>query len=187
MTEFNLRLKASVDASKFRYGYPWIYSNEIISDRRTKSLAPGSFCKLADYSKYPICLVTVNPKSKIFARVMDYNLETTVNAYWLKDKISRALAKRKKILRDPFYRLVNAEADELPGLIVDRFDNVTVMQPNAFWANNMSEIIANSIKEVCGINVVIKNASGRSRRLEGLDDKNSVFFGDLPEAAISVP
>ena len=35
MTEFNLRLKASVDANKFRYGYPWIYSNEIISDRRT--------------------------------------------------------------------------------------------------------------------------------------------------------
>ena len=71
--------------------------------------------------------------------------------------------------------------------IVDRFDNVIVMQPNAFWAENMSEIIANSIKEVCSIDVVIKNASGRSRRLEGLDDKNSVFFGDLPEAAISVP
>ena len=40
MTEFNLRLKASVEANKFRYGYPWIYSNEIISDRRTKSLLP---------------------------------------------------------------------------------------------------------------------------------------------------
>ena len=51
MTEFNLRLKASVDANKFRYGYPWIYSNEIISDRRTKSLLPGSFCKLVDYNK----------------------------------------------------------------------------------------------------------------------------------------
>ena len=120
MTEFNLRLKASVDANKFRYGYPWIYSNEIISDRRTKSLLPGSFCKLVDYNKSPVCLVTVNPKSKIFARVMDYNLETTVDAYWLKDKISKALAKRKEIFRDPFYRLVNAEADELPGLIVDR-------------------------------------------------------------------
>lgn len=187
MTEFNLRLKASVDANKFRYGYPWIYSNEIISDRRTKSLLPGSFCKLVDYNKNPICLVTVNPKSKIFARVMDFNFETTVDAYWLKDKISKALAKRKEIFRDPFYRLVNAEADELPGLIVDRFDNVIVMQPNAFWAENMIEIIANSIKEVCSIDVVIKNASGRSRRLEGLDDKNSVFFGDLPEAAISVP
>ena len=83
MTEFNLRLKASVDANKFRYGYPWIYSNEIISDRRTKSLVPGSFCKLVDYNKKPICLVTVNPKSKIFARVMDYNLDTIINAYWL--------------------------------------------------------------------------------------------------------
>ena len=91
MTEFNLRLKASVEANKFRYGYPWIYSNEIISDRRTKSLLPGSFCKLVDYNKSPVCLVTVNPKSKIFARVMDLNFETTVDAYWLKDKISKSL------------------------------------------------------------------------------------------------
>ena len=89
MTEFYLRLKASVEANKFRYGYPWIYSNEIISDRRTKSLLPGSFCTLIDYNKNPICLVTVNPNSKIFARVMDYNLETKINAYWLKDKISK--------------------------------------------------------------------------------------------------
>ena len=152
MTEFYLRLKASVEANKFRYGYPWIYSNEIISDRRTKSLLPGSFCTLIDYNKNPICLVTVNPNSKIFARVMDYNLETIINAYWLKDKISKALAKRKEIFRDPFYRLVNAEADELPGLIVDRFDNVIVMQPNAFWAENMSEIIAT---DVAGSNGVI--------------------------------
>ena len=89
MTEFNLRLKASVEANKFRYGYPWIYSNEIISDRRTKSLLPGSFCTLVDYNKNPICLVTVNPNSKIFARVMDFNFETTVDAYRLKDKISK--------------------------------------------------------------------------------------------------
>ena len=187
MTEFTLRLRAGVEAKKFRYGYPWIYSNDIISDRRSKALIPGSFCKLVDYEKNPICLVTVNPNSKIFARIMDFNLQATIDANWIKDKIMKALSLRTEIFRDSFYRLINAEADGLPGLIADRFNKVVVMQPNAFWTENMCKVIASSIKEVCEIDVVIKNAAGRSRRLEGLDDKNSVFFGDIPEGAISVP
>ena len=187
MTEFTLRLRAGVETKKFRYGYPWIYSNDIISDRRSKALIPGSLCKLVDYEKNPICLVTVNPNSKIFARIMDFNLEATIDANWIKDKIMKALSLRAEIFRDPFYRLINAEADGLPGLIADRFNKVVVMQPNAFWTENMCKVIARSIKEVCEIDVVIKNAAGRSRRLEGLDDKNSVFFGDIPEGAISVP
>ena len=172
MTEFTLRLRAGVETKKFRYGYPWIYSNDIISDRRSKALIPGSFCKLVDYEKNPICLVTVNPNSKIFARIMDFNLEATIDANWIKDKIMKALSLRTEIFRDPFYRLINAEADGLPGLIADRFNKVVVMQPNAFWTENMCKVIARSIKEVCEIDVVIKNAAGRSRRLEGLDDKN---------------
>ena len=61
MTEFILRLRAGIEAKKFRYGYPWIYSNDIISDRRTKSITPGAFATLVDYDKTPICIVTVNP------------------------------------------------------------------------------------------------------------------------------
>ena len=118
---------------------------------------------------------------------MDFNLQATIDANWIKDKIMKALSLRTEIFRDPFYRLINAEADGLPGLIADRFNKVVVMQPNAFWTENMCKVIARSIKEVCEIDVVIKNAGGRSRRLEGLDDKNSVFFGDIPEGAISVP
>ena len=79
MTEFTLRLRAGIEAKKFRYGYPWIHSNDIISDRRTKSLTPGSFCKLVDYDKTPICLVAVNPNSKIFARIMDFNPGATID------------------------------------------------------------------------------------------------------------
>ena len=187
MTKFSVRLRAGIEAKKFRYEYPWIYSNDIISDRRTKSLTPGSFGKLVDYGKNPICLVTVNPNSKIFARIMDFNLGATIDGNWIKQRIIKALTVREEIFEDPFYRMINAEADGLPGLIVDRFDKVVVIQPNAFWADSMCKVIANLIKEVCEIDVVIKNSSGRSRKLEGLGDKNAVFFGDGPELPISVP
>ncbi len=63
---------------------------------------------------------------------MDFNLEATIDANWIKDKIMKALSLRTEIFRDPFYRLINAEADGLPGLIADRFNKVVVMQPNAF-------------------------------------------------------
>ena len=49
MTEFTLRLRAGGEAKKFCCGYPWKYSNDIISDRRSKSSTSGSFCKLVDY------------------------------------------------------------------------------------------------------------------------------------------
>ena len=105
---------------------------------------------------------------------MDFNLGATIDGNWIKDRIIKALTVREEIFKDPFYRMINAEADGLPGLIVDRFDKVVVIQPNAFWADNMCKVIANSIKEVCKIDVVIKNSSGRSRKLEGLDDKGRV-------------
>ena len=63
------------------------------------------------------------------------NINTTINADWFRGKFQRALDMRARLFDRPFYRLIHAESDGLPGVIIDRFDDHFVVQPNAAWAD----------------------------------------------------
>ena len=94
---------------------------------------------------------------------------------------------RSRLFDRPFYRLIHAESDGLPGVIIDRFDDHFVVQPNAAWADRLLDDMVDALVDVTGARVVIKNASGRTRGLEGLDDVSLVLRGDMPSAPIQVP
>lgn len=182
-----IRLKPKANARAIRHGAPWVYDNEIVTDRRTKALSPGTIASLEDADRRPLALVAVNPHSRIFARVLDHDLNEVIGQDWLEAKITRALALRERLFDAPFYRLIHAEADGLPGVVVDRFGDVAVIQPNAAWAEVLlSELVA-AIQRATGVRHVLKNASGRARGLEGLDDVNAVLAGEAPDAPIPVP
>ena len=66
-----VRLMPKANARAIRHGFPWVYANEMVTDRRTKALAPGSLAVLQDELRQPLGLVSVNPNSKIIARVLD--------------------------------------------------------------------------------------------------------------------
>ena len=66
-----LRLKPKMDPRRLRHGYPWVYDNELVLDRRSKAIAPGSLAVLADADHTPIALVAANPGSRIAGRVLD--------------------------------------------------------------------------------------------------------------------
>jgi len=182
-----VRLLPKAEARAIRHGFPWVFANEVVMDRRTRGITPGSFAVLEDADRRPMALITVNPASRIVGRVMDPNPETVIDAAWLEAKIARALAHRSRIYDAPFYRLVHAEADGLPGVVIDRFGDVAVIQPNAAWADRMIEDLAQAVAAVCGVTNVISNGTGRSRSLEGLDDVMSVPLGVAPDGPIEVP
>ena len=87
---------------------------------------------------------------------------------------------------EPFYRLVHAEADGLPGLVIDRFGDAAVIQPNAAWADGMAEDIADALIEVAGVSTVVLNGQGRSRGLEGLAERLEVIRGTAPSGPVQV-
>jgi len=182
-----VRLKPKSDAKKIRFGQPWVYDNEIVTDRRTKSIPAGSLAVLEGADRTPLGLVAVNPNSKIFARVLDPNPDTQIDQNWFEAKLALALAHRSLVFDAPFYRLIHAEADGLPGVIIDRFDDVAVVQPNAAWADVLIDDLIAALIAVTGISTVIKNASGRARVLEGLDEDSRVMHGTAPSAPIEVP
>ena len=102
-------------------------------------------------------------------------------------RLRRALAARQRLFSAPYYRLVHAEADGFPGVIIDRFGETFVIQPNAAWADARLPALTQALVEITGATCVLKNASGRTRGLEGLDDQSETLFGHAPTGPLEVP
>ena len=181
-----LRLKPKANARAIRHGAPWVYDNELVLDRRSKSLVPGTIAVLEDAERRPMGLVAANPLSRITARMIERDVSVAIDQSWFERKITRALELRTRLFDQPYYRLIHAEADGLPGLVVDRFGDALVVQPNAAWLELLLEPLSAALQQVTGVSTILKNAAGRTRSLEGLDDKNTVLLGDAPDAPIMV-
>ena len=181
-----LRLKPKANARAIRHGAPWVYDNELVLDRRSKSLVPGTIAVLEDAERRPMGLVAANPLSRITARMIERDVSVAIDQSWFERKITRALELRTRLFDQPNYRLIHAEADGLPGLVVDRFGDALVVQPNAAWLELLLEPLSAALQQVTGVSTILKNAAGRTRSLEGLDDENTVLLGDAPDAPIMV-
>lgn len=181
-----VRLRPNAAAKAIRHGYPWVYDNELVFDRRTKKIPDGTIVTLEDNERNPLGTAAYNATSKITCRMLDQDETVEISYDWIARKLRKALDLRERMFDQPFYRLIHAEADGFPGVIIDRFGDVAVVQPNAAWADMLVDTIVQALCDVTGVQTVIKNASGRARSLEGLDDENSVAVGTLPTAPIPV-
>ncbi len=185
-TRPHVRMRPKTDARRIRHGFPWAYANEIVTDRRTKALVAGTLVVLEDENRNPLGLAAVNPASKIFVRMLDANIEAEVDHTWFVSRLRRALSLRDRLFDAPFYRLIHAEADGLPGVVIDRFGDTLVIQPNAAWADGLINMLASAAAEVTGATRVLKNSGGRARSLEGLDDVSATLIGTEIDEPIAV-
>lgn len=181
-----VRLMPKAEARAIRFGFPWVYADELVMDRRTRALNPGTLAVLEDAERREMGLVTVNPASKIVARMIDRDPAAEVDQGWFSDRLTHALALRARLFDAPFYRLVHAEADGLPGVVIDRFGETAVIQPNAAWAEALIAPLTAALMRVTGVTTVIKNGTGRARTLEGLPEETALLAGVAP-APIPVP
>jgi 23S rRNA (cytosine1962-C5)-methyltransferase len=182
-----VRMKPKAEARAIRHGFPWVYADELVTDRRTQALDPGTLAVLEDGERRPLGLVTVNVNSRIIARVLDRDPLAELDAAWFEARLGRALAHRARLYPQPFYRLIHAEADGLPGVVIDRFGDLAVVQPNAAWAEAALEVLVAALVRVTGVATVIKNGSGRARSLEGLAEEMGVVHGSAPTGPVRVP
>lgn len=181
-----VRLRPSADPRTIRHGFPWVYADEIVADRRSRALPAGSFAVLEDAERRPLGLVTVNMASRIAARMMDRDPGAVIDRAWIAARIARAQALRARLYPEPFHRLVHAEADGLPGVVIDRYGAAAVIQPNAAWAEAALPDIAAALAEVTGVTTIVKNGSGRTRAAEGLAEETLLLSGRL-EGPVAVP
>ena len=181
-----VRLRPTVQARAIRHGFPWVYADELVLDRRTRGLVPGALAVLEDGERQPLGLVTVNTGSKIVARMLDRDPLAQIDAGWLEARIARAQRLRARLYPDPYHRLVHAEADGLPGVVIDRFGDAAVSQPTAAWAETAIDALVAALVAVTEVGTVVKNGTGRARGLEGLAEETVVLRG-AAEAPVAVP
>jgi len=174
-----VRLRPNVAAQPLRWGAPWIWADQLVLDRRTRAIPAGSLVELQDAERRPLGLAAFNPGSKIAARMLDADPAAAVDRGWFGARLRRALALREALYEAPFYRLVHAEADGFPGVVVDRFGDAAAIQPNAAWAEVLLDEMAAALREATGVSTVVKNGSGRARALEGLAEETLVLSGAL--------
>ncbi|MEM7752346.1 MAG: class I SAM-dependent rRNA methyltransferase [Pseudomonadota bacterium] len=186
MTRPTIRLRPKVDPRPLKRGFPWVYANQLVTDRRTRALPPGNIVTLEDAERQVLATATINPNSKLIARLLDRDPAAVIDVDWLRAKVLRAQALRDALFDTPYYRLIHAEADGMPGTVVDRFGDALVIQPNAAWIDTLLPEFMDVLSDVTGASVVVKNAQGRARALEGLDDVSQVMRGAL-DGPVPVP
>lgn len=166
-------------------GAPWVFADEIAMDRRTRKLAPGTVVSLYD-GVDDLGLAAFNPESQISARLLDPDSSANVDTDWFAARLKQAQELRETLFSAPFYRLVHAEADGLPGTVIDRFGDSIVIQPNAAWVDMRLDALVDAVAQVTGCRNIVINATSRVRKLEGLDERIEVIRGQV-DGPVDVP
>jgi 23S rRNA (cytosine1962-C5)-methyltransferase len=174
-------LRAGEDR-RVRAGHPWAYSNEILMDAETKALPPGSLAILRAPGGEALGLAMFNPHSLIAARLLTANPEAEVNALFLGRRLAQAMALRDRLIGVPFYRLIHAEADGLPGLIVDRFGDALVVQANSAGMERLTPVLLEALEAELGPRTIVLKNDSPVRELEGLKREVTVAKGEAREA-----
>jgi 23S rRNA (cytosine1962-C5)-methyltransferase len=160
-------------------GHPWIYSNEAGMDAAAKALAPGSLVTLRRADSSPLGVAMFNPHTLLAARLLDRDTARPIGRRFLARRIGRALKLRERLFDIPFYRLVHAEADGLPGLVVDRFGAVVVVQSNAAGMARLEPVVLDGLGELLSPDAIVLRNDSPARGLEGLASETRVARGSL--------
>jgi 23S rRNA (cytosine1962-C5)-methyltransferase len=164
---------------RLRAGHPWAYSNELRMDAAAKALPPGEPVCLYTADGRRLALAQFNPHSLIAARLLTRNTDATIDATFLERRLARALRLRERLFERPYYRLVHAEADGLPGLVIDRYGDVLVCQLNSAGMAALEGPLLEALEGVLAPAAVVLRNDSPVRELEGLATEVRVVKGAL--------
>lgn len=181
-----LSLKPGREKSLLRR-HPWIFSGAVLrvdgdpSSGETVEVlsSKGDFLARAAYS----------PASQIRARAWTFDPAEEINPDFLRKRIRTALASRKALIasnESDALRLIHAESDGLPGLIVDRYGKILVMQCLSAGIETWRESLADLLLEETGLGAIHERSDADVRGLEGLPARVGPLRGVFPEAGITI-
>jgi 23S rRNA (cytosine1962-C5)-methyltransferase len=148
-----------------RAGAPWLFSNEVEID---KTLAPGTVVNVAGADGHVFGTGTFNPQSLIAVRLYDGAADAALDAAFFANRLRRALTLRQALYEAPYYRLVHAEGDGLPGLVIDRFGEALCVQITTAGMEGLLAPLLEALDAVLAPQTVVLRADAPARTLEGL-------------------
>jgi len=174
-----IRLQNGRD-KRARFGHPWVYSNEIDMTPEVKALPAGTVVRLDAPSSEPLGVGLFNPRSLIAIRMISRDPKAAIDQAFLAARLAGALALREALYDKPYYRLVHAEADGLPGLIIDRYGDVLVCQFNSAGMDRLRAPLLAALDEVVAPKTIVLRNDSSAREQEGLAQGVEIAKGKLP-------
>jgi 23S rRNA (cytosine1962-C5)-methyltransferase len=180
-----LRLKKQEDR-RVRAGHRWVYSNEVdVQVTPLTGFEPGQVVQVEDVRGKPLAMACVNPASLICARIYSRRVPQLLDQPFLENRLRHALALREMAFDAPYYRLVFGESDGLPGLVVDRFDHVLVVQITTAGMERVRDLIVDALESVVRPTVILLRNDSPARDPEGLERYVETVLGH-PSSRIQV-
>ncbi|MEI9960643.1 MAG: class I SAM-dependent rRNA methyltransferase [Limisphaerales bacterium] len=165
------------EADRIVAGHPWIYTGEIL--RVTQQLTDGELVQVKDHRQRLLGVGFFNSKSKIHVRLLAPE-RVEVNEKFFEERIHAALAVRQKHLPNATsFRVVNAESDFLSGLIVDKYEDVLVVQISSLGMDQRKAQIVAALQKTFSPRAIVERSDIGSRKFEGLAESNKVLFGEI--------
>ncbi|MGJ8517123.1 class I SAM-dependent rRNA methyltransferase [Carnimonas bestiolae] len=175
----HLRLKKNAER-RLKAGHLWIFSNEIDNAATPlKQVEPGQQVIIEESNGRAIAVAYANPHSLICARIVSRNTSMRLDRSLLVHRLNQALSLRQQLFATPFYRLVHSEGDLLPGLIIDRFDDVVVVQLNTLGMDLLRDEVIDALEKVLNPRVIVLRNDTSGRRIENLEQHIDVVKGEF--------
>lgn len=179
-----LRLKKNADR-RLKAGHLWLYSNEIdIVATPLKGMTPGEQVIVEANNGRAMGIAYVNPNSLICARIVSRDPEVVLDRSLLVHRLNQALSLRKRMFDEPYYRLVHGEGDLLPGLVIDRFNDVLVVQLNTQGMARVQDEVIDALNKVISPRVIVLRNDTSGRRQELLPLENEIVQGQLDDVVM---
>lgn len=177
----SLRLKANADR-RLRAGHLWVYSNEIdVATTPLHGFAAGDQAVLEAAGGKPLGIVAMSPNNLICARLLSLDVKHVLDKSLLVHRLNVCLSLRERLFDKPCYRLVYGDSDLLPGLVVDRFFDILVVQlASATMEAHKDDVLAALIQVCKPSGILFKNDSS-ARDAEGLERYVATAYGEVPE------
>lgn len=176
-----LRLRKN-EERRLRAGHAWIYSNEVdIEATPLKAFAPGTQATVTDSRGKALGSAFVNPHTLIAGRLYSREADRAFDQSLLVHRLNVALSLRERFFATPHYRLAYGDSDGLPGLVVDRYGDVLVVQVGSAGMEALREPLLAALVKVLKPQGILLRNDGAVRALEGLPAEVVVAYGEVPD------
>jgi 23S rRNA (cytosine1962-C5)-methyltransferase len=165
-------------AKRIRQGHLWVYRSDV---RDVGEASGGAIVRVVDDAGNLVGQAFHSDRSEIALRFLTTNDETIDRAWW-RARLQRCAESRVLIGRETnAYRLVYSEGDLLPSLIVDRYDDIIVLQTLSQGTETLKGLFVELLIEQCNPRAIIERNDARVRQFEGLELQSGVLYGDKPD------
>jgi 23S rRNA (cytosine1962-C5)-methyltransferase len=163
------------EADRLLAGHPWVYQGTQL--RLTHPAADGSLVQVKDHRQRLLGTGFINSKSKIFVRLLSRD-RIEPDVAFFEQRIRAALEVRARYMPGATsYRLINAESDFLSGLIVDKYEDVLVLQASSLGMDQRKAVIVEALNRVMAPRAILERSDAGSRKFEGMEEAKGLLSG----------